>query len=136
MSDLTSISSLSPAVSLGTAQANRTIRDIKASADQDPAKVQKAAREFEAILLGQWLEQARHAFAGVPGENTEENSDPAHDQMQSLALQAVAARLSSAGGVGIGTMILKHLNPAAGGANEPKSQPGSEPAGVENSLKK
>ena len=75
----------------------------------DSAKIDKAARDFESILLGEWLEKAEKSFATVPGEAADENSDPGHDQFQSIGCQFLAEGLSKAGGIGIAAIISKHL---------------------------
>ena len=75
----------------------------------DSAKIDKAARDFESILLGEWLAKAEKSFATVPGEAADENSDPGHDQFQSIGCQFLAEGLSKAGGIGIAAIISKHL---------------------------
>jgi Rod binding domain-containing protein len=74
----------------------------------ESAKIDKAARDFESILLGEWLEKAEKSFATVPGQE-DENSDPGHDQFQSIGCQFLAEGLSKAGGIGIAAIISKHL---------------------------
>lgn len=81
------------------------------------SKLKKAAREFEAILLTQWLEKMQQSFS-----NSEQNQDPAHDTLSSLGTQAVATALAERGGIGISTMLLQHLK-ASGESRAPASQP-------------
>jgi len=95
-------------------KATKVLGDLRRSeSNQDPKKAQNAAREFEAVLLGQWLEQAQKSFGTVPGgndNNNDEDSDPTKEQYQSLALQAVATSLCRSGkGLGIASMVAKHL---------------------------
>lgn len=78
----------------------------------DSAKIDKAARDFESILLGEWLEKAEKSFASVPGEAPDQDSDPGHDQFQSIGCQFLAEGLSKAGGIGIAAIISKHLKAA------------------------
>jgi hypothetical protein len=49
----------------------------------------KGAKEFEAMLLSTWLQQAEQSFATVPG--AEDDDDAAgRDQMMSLGVQSLA----------------------------------------------
>lgn len=88
-------------------QAARLLRSQAKTGDS--AKIDKAARDFESILLGEWLEKAEKSFATVPGEPADENSDPGHDQFQSIGCQFLAEGLSKAGGIGIAAIISKQL---------------------------
>jgi Rod binding domain-containing protein len=78
----------------------------------DLQKLDKAATEFEAILLGQWLNQAEHSFSSVPG-GEDEHEDPGHDQWQSLGMQELAKSIAKAGGLGIAKMIRQHYSRVA-----------------------
>ena len=71
------------------------------------AKAQKAARDFEAILIGEWLEKAQQSLADIGGEEHE----PGHETSAAIGLQALATGASASGGFGIARMILKHLQP-------------------------
>jgi Rod binding domain-containing protein len=106
---------ISPSVSLSDLRGGQAIDKLKKStiAGKDTAagkeKIQKSAREFEAVLLSHWLEQAEQSFATVPGGDKEEE-DPGHDQFTAMAMQSVATSLSgSRGGLGIAAMVAKHL---------------------------
>lgn len=79
------------------------------SENGDPAKIDKAAKDFESILLGEWLEKAEKSFATVPGADPDQDSDSGRDQFQSIACQFLGEGLSKAGGIGIASMISKHL---------------------------
>ena len=92
------------------------------SGKMDQQKLDKAATEFEAILLGQWLSQAQHSFSNVPGSE-EEHQDPGHDQWESLGMQELGKALAKAGGLGIAKMIRQHYSRAAGEAQDPATSP-------------
>ena len=78
------------------------------------AKIQKSAREFEAVLLSHWLEQAEQSFATVPGSDGEPDQDPGKDQFHAIAMQAVGGALTGGhGGLGIAAMVAKHLQAQA-----------------------
>ena len=78
-------------------------------AQNNPAKINKAAGDFESILIGQWLEQAEKSFGTIPGNDPDQENDSAHDQFQSIACQTLAQALSKTGGFGIASMISKQL---------------------------
>ena len=84
----------------------------------DDAKIETGAREFEAILVGSWLQQAEQSFATVPG--ADEDQDPGGEQMMSLGVQQLATSIASTGGIGIGKMIAKAMH-----ANAEKAKPQS-----------
>ena len=104
-----------------SARAARNLRD-QVHQDQasggDPKKIEKSARDFESILVGQWLEQAEKTFATVPGGDPDQQNDSGHDQFQSIATQALASSLTKAGGLGIATMITKQLKAQTAGIHE------------------
>ena len=100
-------------------QAARLLRSQ--AKNDDSAKIDKAAKDFESILLGEWLEKAEKSFATVPGEAADENSDPGHDQFQSIGCQFLAEGLSKAGGIGIAAMISKHLKAVEARQNADKT---------------
>jgi Rod binding domain-containing protein len=77
-------------------------------------KLVKAAHEFEAILLQNWLEKMNHSF---PGDNS--SLDAAHDTVSSLGTQAIATALAARGGIGIAKMILRQL-----AGKEPQAETG------------
>lgn len=117
---------------LAQAKSAQALRVLAAkSANDSFAKIDKAAKEFESILLGEWLEKAEKSFASVPGPDPDQDSDPGHDQFQSIGCQFLAEALSKAGGIGIASMISKHLEAveASRGAVE-NSNPAASPASV------
>lgn len=75
-------------------------------AGSPPSKLSKAAREFESILLQNWLEKMNQSFAG-----SEPSQDAAHDTVSSLGTQAIATALAARGGIGIASMLLRQLQP-------------------------
>ena len=106
-----------PAVSLsdlrGT-QATEKLEKLKNTDSGNSAKIQKSAREFEAVLLSHWLEQAEQSFASVPGSDQDPDADPGRDQFHAIAMQAVGGALTGGhGGLGIAAMVAKHLEAQA-----------------------
>jgi len=96
--------------SLSQAKSTQALNVLKSgSGANNSKKIDKAAHDFESILLGEWLEQAEKSFASVPGSDPDKAADSGHDQMQSLACQFLGSAMSKAGGIGISAMISKHL---------------------------
>jgi Rod binding domain-containing protein len=65
----------------------------------------KAAREFEAQLIGSLLESLEKTFAALPGENPM----PGADDYNYLGTQSLSEALAARGGFGIAAMISRHL---------------------------
>lgn len=76
-------------------------------------KLQAAAKEFESVLLGQWLQDAESTFASVPGGDEDEDEDAGKQQMQGFATQQLAAGFTAQGGIGIAKLALKGLTDAS-----------------------
>jgi len=88
------------------------LRGLKApKSKDDAAKIDKGAKEFEAILVGSWLQQAEQSFATVPG--TDEDQDVGRDSMMSLGVQTLATSMAASGGIGIGKMVAKAMHAEA-----------------------
>jgi Rod binding domain-containing protein len=103
------------------ATANRATRDTA-------SKIDKAAHDFESILVGQWLEKAEKSFATVPGSDPDEDRDSARDQFQSIACQFMAQGLTKNGNFGIAAMISKRLTAVA--ANQAVTDASKETSGT------
>ncbi len=101
---------------VGQAKSDSALSAPTASPSRDEAKVEKAGKDFESILLGSWLQQAENSFATVPGGDGEDDADAGKDQFQGIAMQALAGSLTRSGGIGIAKMISSHLRQAASGA--------------------
>jgi len=97
------------------AQQDHLLRQMQgAQAGQEDGRIEKGAREFEAMLLSNWLQQAEQSMASVPGAEDDDNdSGSGRDQMMSLGVQSLATSLASSGGIGIASMIAKALHSAA-----------------------
>jgi Rod binding domain-containing protein len=103
-----------PAVSLSDVRGAQAAEKLKNTDSGNSAKIQKSAREFEAVLLSHWLEQAEQSFATVPGSDEDPDSDPGRDQFHAIAMQALGGALTGGhGGLGIAAMVAKHLEAKA-----------------------
>jgi Rod binding domain-containing protein len=106
-------SAISAQMSAMQSTQDRTIRQVQSAggSDQD-AKIDKGAKEFEAMLLGTWLQQAEQSYATVPGGDPNEEDASGKDQMMSLGVQQLATAMAASGGIGIAKMVAHamHLN--------------------------
>jgi Rod binding domain-containing protein len=71
----------------------------------DEQKLKKAAGDFESILLASMWRAMKQSFA----DNKEAESDPAHGMIEDWGIEVMAGAVGRAGGLGIGSLILKHL---------------------------
>lgn len=121
---------------LSSARSSEAVQTLRAAQAQDPKKIDKAARNFESLLVGHWLEQAEKSFATVPGTDPDQQDDSSRDQFMSIACQSLAQGLSRGGGFGIAAMISKRLEAAVEtGKNKEAGTPGQEAAGQTASHK-
>lgn len=67
-------------------------------------KGEKAARDFEAILLASLMDSLQKTFSGVAEEET-----PGAGDYRLMGTQALAAAIADHGGIGIARLILSHL---------------------------
>lgn len=109
MADGLSLSVLTPGLTRGLQQPVLPAATSGKSADgAQRAKIEHSAEEFESILLSQWLEQAREAFASVPG-GSDDGDDPGASQIMGLGMQALASAVTKSGGIGIARLISRYL---------------------------
>ena len=77
------------------------------------AKIEKSAKEFESMLLSNWLQQAEESMATVPGAEDDEADVAGREQMMGLGVQSLSSAMVASGGIGIASMIAKALHGAA-----------------------
>jgi Rod binding domain-containing protein len=87
------------------------------------AKIRKGSKEFEALLLGSWLQQAEHSFASVPGGD---DDDSQRDQVMSFGVQSLATFMAGSGKFGIAEMVAKAMEQRADKAGHTASDPSLE----------
>src|SRR5271165_905726 len=138
MSDFRIASLANGSSGLSQAQSDLAVQRLRNPATKEsPSKIDKAAHDFESILVGQWLEKAEKSFATVPGGDPDRDQDSGHDQFQSIVCEFLAQGLGKTGGFGIASMISKHLTAAE--ARQPDSGPkivsGSSPEAVGDAAK-
>ncbi len=82
-------------------------------AAKDDSKITKAAKDFEAILLGSWFQQAEETFAKMPGSD-EDDEDGGGSQFMGMAMQSLGSSIAAGGGIGIAKMISEKLQKTVG----------------------
>jgi Rod binding domain-containing protein len=112
---------------LSSAQGSAAIKTLRGAQapGADPRKIEKAARSFESLLVGHWLEQAEKSFVAVPGVDQDEQNDSSRSQFLSIACESLAQGLSKAGGFGIANMITKRLEAATKADSTRETHPAS-----------
>jgi len=76
----------------------------------DDRKLRKAAGDFESILLASMWKSMKQSF-GTSDSDFE--ADPAHGTLEDWGIEIMSSAVGRAGGLGIGKLILKHLEPHA-----------------------
>ncbi|MGA7294517.1 MAG: hypothetical protein WBW53_09240 [Terriglobales bacterium] len=71
------------------------------------AKNEKAARDFEAMLLTPVLDALQKTFGGDP----EDDKIPGASDYRLMGTQALAQSIAERGGIGIARLVLSHLQP-------------------------
>lgn len=74
---------------------------------QTPEKIQGAARQFEALLIGQMLKSMKDSQGGWFGAGEDEASSSAMEYAQEMFAQS----LSSNGGLGLARLVISGLEP-------------------------
>ena len=122
------LGSLSAQTSALQSSEDRLIQGVKSpKSAADAAKIDKGSKEFEAVLIGSWLQQAEQSFATVPG--ADDGQDVGRDSMMSMGVQTLATSMAASGGIGIGKMVAKAMHAAADKANGQTPEPVVSPAG-------
>ena len=71
------------------------------------AKIKDAARQFEALLIGQMLKSMRDSEGGWLGTGDDEASSSAMEYAQEMFAQSLSAN----GGLGMASLVMKGLKP-------------------------
>jgi Rod binding domain-containing protein len=108
--------SINTSSSLLQSQENRLIQGANSTSAINDAKIDKGAKEFEAVLMGSWLQQSEQSFASLPGSEDDEEA-AGREQTMSFGVQQLATSLAASGGIGIGKMIAKAMHAKADKAN-------------------
>jgi Rod binding domain-containing protein len=85
------------------------VTDVTGRAKDDPAKVLGAAKQFEALLVGQMMKSMQDAEGGWLGTGEDQSSSSAMEYGQEAFAQAMAA----SGGLGLAKMVAAGLQEPA-----------------------
>lgn len=95
-----------PAALTGLAEAApATSAKSKPVESADQKKLEKAAGDFESILLSSMWKSMKKSF----GDSNHSDSDPASGTIDDLGIEAMSQAVGKAGGLGIGKMIIKQI---------------------------
>ncbi len=110
-------------------QARQLAQQAASSTDAGKdAKIDKAAQQFEAILVGTWLREAEQSFATAPGEDGDADGDSGGNQMMSMGVQSLSEALAQSGGIGIAKMIAGAMHAAVAKSEAGHSAASGHPA--------
>jgi Rod binding domain-containing protein len=87
-------------------------------------KIRKAASDFEALLLSKWWSAMKQS--GLPG--TDDETDPGHDTLDALGMQAMSAAVTSGRGIGLGSILVHYLLSNVHGADSKTAETAAQPA--------
>jgi Rod binding domain-containing protein len=97
--------SLLPAFNNGASTENAQTLSKRNPSPQEH-KLRKAAVEFESILISTFWKSMLETFS-----DDDDSSDPGHSTFEDMGLQAMSQAMSKAGGLGLGGLMIKHLEP-------------------------
>src|SRR5579872_4367025 len=89
---------------------NSSLGTGAARPQDSPEKIKDAARQFEALLIGQMMKSMRDSEGGWLGTGDDDSSASAMDYGQEIFAQSMA----QSGGLGLADMIAKGLERPAG----------------------
>lgn len=102
--------------------ANETFQQAFESASKktdSPEKIASAAKQFEALMIGQMLKTSREASGGGWLTDEDDQEDTTGSLVMELAEQGFSQALAERGGLGIAKMVTKNLE--RGEAKTPSS---------------
>jgi flagellar protein FlgJ len=84
--------------------------------DKQEQKTIGAAKDFEALLIGQMLKSVRTEGSGWLGSGDSADEDSSNDVALSMGEEQMAKALSAGGGLGLAKMIEANLQPRSSDA--------------------
>lgn len=114
-SSMIGLGGMNAQVTAQQAQETSTLQQLSAMRGPTTAsKIDKGAKQFEEMLLSNWLQQAEQSYATVPGADDDDDQDKSgRDQMLGLGVQSLAQAMEASGGIGIAKMIAKAMTAQA-----------------------
>jgi Rod binding domain-containing protein len=105
-----------PVDSSSAVSAQAEMLPTKPSKTADQQKLKNAAGEFESILLANLWKSMKQSFG-----SQETNNDPAHGTLDDWGIEIMSSAVGKAGGLGLGKLILEHLEPKLNVESEEKA---------------
>ena len=125
MSSISGFSSAGFSAASGLSPGNVSGASMLPLANAPLCKGQKAAREFEAQLIGTVLQSMEKTFASVPGQE----AMAGEDNYNYMGTQALASAIVAGGGFGIARMIAQYFERTKGAAGN-QAAPARNPSVV------
>jgi flagellar protein FlgJ len=88
---------------------------IRSAPKDDPAKVKEAAKQFEALLIGQMLKSMTDSEGGWMGTDGDDSAATAMQYAQETFAQSLAAN----GGLGLATLVAHGLEKTSASSAHP-----------------
>lgn len=111
-----------PALSQPLHQPGQTAaKDPAAAGVQSAAenrKIGKSSKDFEALLLTQWLEKAYQSFGALPGGDEADELGSGSQQFQGIAMEGLATAIANGGGIGIAKIMAEALHKSTHGKDD------------------
>jgi len=99
-----------PPVGISDVRSTEATQKLKVSTSAGKEKIEQSAKQFEAVLMSHWLDQAEQSFATVPGGDPDGEDDQTRDQYHSPAPPPPAPPPPGPRpALGIANMVAKHL---------------------------
>jgi len=95
--------------------------NLGAPASPRALKLRQAAAEFEGLLISSLWKSMKSSFSSP---DDDDSTDPAHDTLNDLSIDTMSNAVAKAGGLGLGKLILKHLEPMLA-TSQPENSPSS-----------
>jgi Rod binding domain-containing protein len=126
VTDITALGRISSTISSPVSASAENILKQAQSSKGDSKKIDKAAMDFESILMNNVLQGMQDSFGKVPGTDDEEDNDSGGSQFLSMGMQSLSTALAGSGGIGIAKMISKQLHRNEGDNTQAAPAPATE----------
>jgi len=111
MSSINTISQNSFLANLTSSHSGKIDRNPSSNGTPAERKLHKAAAEFESLLLSNLWKSMKSSLASTDSDSDSDSDDAGHETLEELGIESMSSAVGKAGGLGIGKLILKHLEP-------------------------
>jgi Rod binding domain-containing protein len=101
---------------------NETFQQALTTASDTPEKISGAAKQFEALMIGQILRSARESSGGWLGDEDNQD-DKSGSLVMDMAEQSFSQAMAARGGLGIAKMVTANLERSAKTASSDSEAP-------------